>query len=101
MGVAGRQHKALATLRPGRMLGRRRRFRDLVGSGGSWVQGVVAEEGVYLSAILDASVGQSEVSLKLGHSCLKGEFLVFRCCRLRYARGVGCFASILLLPVFR
>ena len=53
-----------------------------------------------LRAPLDAIVGQSEVSLKLCHSGLKGEDLVFRCPRLRFGRCVACFASIFLLPVF-
>ena len=49
---------------------------------------------------LDAIVGQSEVSLKMCHSGLKGEVLVFRCPRLRFGRCVGCFACFFLLLVF-
>ena len=81
--------------------GRRRRFRVFVGSGGSRVRGGAAEERVYLSEILDASVGHSEVCLKLGHSCLKGEDLGFRCRRLRFAGGAGRLAGIFLKMVFR
>ena len=72
-----------------------------MGSGGSWIRGGVAEEGVDLSEILEASVGHSEVSLKLGHSGLKGEDLVFHCRRLRFTGGAGRVPGIFLKPVFR
>ena len=101
MGVAGRRHRALAALRQEQMFGGWRRFSGFVGSGGSRVRGGAAEEGVDLSEILDASVGHSEVSLKLGHSCLKGRDLVFRCHRLRLTGGAGRVTSIFLKPVVR
>ena len=63
------------------------RFRVLVGSGGSRVRGVEAEEGVDLSEILDTSVGHSEVSHKLGHPGAESKDFV---------RGAGCFESIFL-----
>ena len=51
--------------------------------------------------ISDAIGGHSEISLKLGHSGSEGKVLVFRCHRLRFARGMGGFASAFLKPVFR
>ena len=63
------------------------RFRILIGSGGSSVRGSKAEKGVDISEILDASVGHSEVSLKLGHPGAESKDFV---------GGVGCFASIFL-----
>ena len=76
-------------------------FRVFIGSGGSRVRGSPVEEESDLSEILDASVGHCVVSLKQGHSYLKGEELVFRCRRLRFAGSAGSFASILLKAVFR
>ena len=60
---------------------RRRRLCILVVSGGSRVQGGAAEEGlgVNLSEILDASVGHSEVSLKLGLPGTESKDFNFRC----------------------
>ena len=66
---------------------RRRRFRIFVSSGGSRVQGGEAEEGVYLSEIMDGSVSHSEVSLKLGP--LGAEIKDF-------VGGPVCFESIFL-----
>ena len=54
-----------------------------------------------LGEILDASVGHSEVCLKLGHSCLKGEDPDFHCRRLRITGGAGRVRGIFLKPVFR
>ena len=85
--MARRPQRALAALRWRRKFRRRRRFRIFVGSGGSRVRGGEAEEGVDLSEILDASVGHSEVSLKLGHPGAESKDFV---------GGAGCFESILL-----
>ena len=79
----------------------RSRFRVFIGSGGSRVQGGAAEEGVDLSEISDAIVSHSEVSLNLGYSGTEDEVLGFRCRRLRFARGVGRLAGILLKAVCR
>ena len=77
------------------------RFSGFVGSGGSRVRWGAAEERVDLSEILDASVGYSEVSLNLGHSCLKGEDLVFHCHWLRFTGGTDRVTGIFPKPVFR
>ena len=81
--------------------GRRWRFRVFVGSGGSRVRGGAAEERVGLSEILDASVGHSEVCIKLGNSGMEYEVLGFRCRRLIFAGGVGRLVGIFLKAVFR
>ena len=77
----------MAALRRRRKFWRRRRFRIFVGSGRSRVRDGEAEEGVDLCEILDASVGHSEVSLKLGHPGAENKDFVGR---------AGCFASIFL-----
>ena len=77
----------MAALRRRRKFRRRRRFPIFVGSGGSSVRGGEAEEGVDLSEILDASVGHSKVSLKLGHQAAESKDFV---------GGAGCFESIFL-----
>ena len=59
------------------------------------------EERVDLCEILDAGVGHSEVCLKLGHSCLKGEDLVLRSRRLRITGGAGRVGRIFMKPFFR
>ena len=100
-GGAKRQHGALAAHRRSWGCGRGRKFRVFMRSGGSRVRGGAAEERVDLSEILDAGVGHSEVCLKLGHSCLKGEDLVLRCHRLRITGGAGRVRGIFLKPVFR
>ena len=99
--MAGRRHRPLETARWRRTFKRGWRFPVFTGSGGSRVRGGAAEEGVDLGEISDASVGHGEVCLKLGHSCLKGEDLLFRCCRLRITRGAGRVRGIFLKPVFR
>ena len=77
----------MAALLRRRKFRRRWRFRILVGSGESRVWGGEAKEGVDLSEILDASVGHSEVSLKLGHLGVESKDFV---------GGAGCFKSIFL-----
>ena len=72
-----------------------------VGSGGSRVRGGAADQGADLTEILNASVGHREVSLKLGHSCLKAEDLVFRCSRLRFTGSAGRVTGFFLKPLFR
>ena len=79
----------------------RRRFPVFIGSGGSRVLGVAAEEGVDLGEISDAIVSHSEVSLKLGYSGREDEVVGFCCRRLRFAGGVGRLAGIFLKAVFR
>ena len=80
---------------------RRRRLRILVGSGGSRVRGGAVEEGVDLSEILDASVGHSEVSLKLGHPGVESKDFNFRCWWLKCVGRAGGFTSIFLEWVSR
>ena len=70
-------------------------------SGGSRLMGGATEEGIDLGEVTDAIVGHSEVSLKLGHSGLEGEDLVFHCHRLRFARGAGRVGGSFLKPVCR
>ena len=82
----------MAALRRRRKFWRRRRFRIFVGSGGSRVWDSEAEEGVDLSKILDASVGHSKVSLKLGHRSAESKDFV---------GGAGCFESIFLERISR
>ena len=68
MGVARRRHRALAALRRGQHLGKRRAFGVFSGSGGSRVRESVTEEGIDPGEISDAIVGHSEVALKLAYS---------------------------------
>ena len=98
--MAGRRHRALAAVRRRRRLRRRRRFRVFNGSGGSRVQGGVAELGVDLGEISNAIVCHSEVSLKLGYSGMEDEILGFRCHRLRFPGGAGRLAGTFLKAVF-
>ena len=99
--MAGRRHRARATVRRRRTLRRRRRFRVFNGSGRSRVRGGTAEEGVDLSEISNAIVGHSEVGLKLGYSGTEGDVLGFHFRRLSFAEGAGRLASISLKAVFR
>ena len=99
--MAGRPHQPLATVRRRQTFRRGWRFRVFTGSGGSRVRGGAAEEGVDLSETSDASEAHSEVCLKLGHSCLNGEALVFRCRWLRITRGAGPVRGIILKLVLR
>ena len=85
--MARRWQRALAAIRRRRKFWRSRRFRIFVGSGGSRVRDGEAEEGVDLSEILDARVGHSKVSIKLGHPGAENKYFV---------GGVGCFANIFL-----
>ena len=96
----GRRHRALAAVQRRRTLRRRRRFRVFNGSGGSRVRGSAAEEGVDLSEISNAIVGQSEVGLKPGSSGTEGEVLGFHCRWLSFVGGTGRLASIFLKAVF-
>ena len=82
----------MAALRRRRKFWWRQRFRIFVGSGRSRVRDGEAEEGVDLSKILDASVGHSEVSLKLGHPSAESKDFI---------GGAGCFERIFLERISR
>ena len=99
-GVAGRQHRALAALRWGRMFVKRWRFGVFIGFGGRRVRGSARRKEL-ISVRSWMRTWATARSLKLGHSCLKGEDLVFCCCQLRFAGGAQGFEGIFLKLVFR